>query len=89
VFGAELAAEVADVDVDDVGAGVEVKAPDVAEDLLAGEDLARVAEEQLGEGKLASAEVDEAVADVRAPGAKVEAEIAALEHGDFGSVLVA
>ena len=37
VLGPELAAQVADVDVDDVGAGVEVEAPDAGEQLLAAE----------------------------------------------------
>ena len=40
--GAELLAQVADVDVDDVRAGVEVVAPHVVEQLLAGEHLAGV-----------------------------------------------
>ena len=59
---AELAAQVADVDVDDVGAGVEVVAPHVGEQLLAGQHLAGVAQEGLGQGELAGGEVDGAAA---------------------------
>ncbi len=45
---AQLAAQVADVDIDDVGARVVLVAPDGAQDLLAGEHPAAVAQ-QVGE----------------------------------------
>jgi serine/threonine protein kinase len=45
----DLVAQVADVDVHDVGAGVEVVVPDGREDLLPAENLARVAHEVLKE----------------------------------------
>src|SRR5687767_14802149 len=46
---AELLAQVPDVDVHDVRAGVEVVAPDAAQELLAAENVARILEEDLGE----------------------------------------
>ena len=57
-LGAELAAQVADVDVDHVGARVEVVAPDVVEQLLAAEHLAGVQHEDLGQRELARGQVD-------------------------------
>ena len=64
--GAELLAQVADVDVDDVGAGVEVVPPHVDEQLLARQHLAGVAQEDLGQCELPGRQVDLAAAD-RAP----------------------
>ena len=55
-----LRAQVADVDVDDVGAGVVVVAPHVGEQLLAAEHLAGVAQEHLEHRELARAELDRA-----------------------------
>ena len=77
--GAELLAQVADVDVDDVGAGVEVEAPDLVEQLLAGQHLAGVGHEDLGERELARRQVDLLAADGGPAGAEVEADAAGLE----------
>src|SRR5450631_3358112 len=49
---AELAPQVADVDVDDVGHGHEVVVPDVLRDLRAGEHAIRIAGEVLQDGVL-------------------------------------
>ena len=68
-LGPELAAQVADVDVDDVGAGVEVVAPDVREQLLAAEDLARVAQERLQQRELLGRQLGLAAALARRRGA--------------------
>ena len=54
---AELAAQVADVDVDDVRARVEVVAPDVREQLLAAQHLAGVAQERLQQRELLGREL--------------------------------
>src|SRR5919202_1720185 len=51
-----LVPEVPDVDVYDVGTGVEVGAPDAGEYLLAREDLPRVAHEALQKRELAAGE---------------------------------
>src|ERR671916_1357134 len=53
----QLVAQVADVDVDYVGAGVERVIPDGGEDLLPTHDLPRVAHEVLEQGELAAREV--------------------------------
>ena len=54
--------QVADVDVDDVGPRVVVEPPDLGEQLLAGEDLARLPHERLEQRELPCAEVDGAFA---------------------------
>ena len=56
---AELAAQVPDVDVDDVGAGVEVVPPHVGQKLFARQHLPGMAEEHLGEGELACRQLDD------------------------------
>ena len=73
----ELAAQVADVDVDDVAAGVEVDAPHRVEELLAREHLARVAHEVLEQRELAARQVDLDVVAARGDaGLGVEREVA-------------
>ena len=70
-FSPELFAQMADVDFDDVGAGIVLEAKDAIEDFAAGHDLARMLEKQHEQRKLATREIDarafdggEAVADV-------------------------
>src|SRR4051794_32798676 len=75
----ELLAQVADVDVHNVRAGVEVEAPDLVEELLAREDLAGVHHERLRQRELACRQLELALADGRATGADVEADTAGLE----------
>src|SRR4051794_21700251 len=53
----QLLSEAADADVDDVGARVELIAPDLREQPLAAEDLARVARELEDQPELALREV--------------------------------
>ena len=83
---AELLAQVADVHVDDVGGGVEVIAPHLAEQLLACEDLAGVAKERFGEREFAGAEVDRAAGDVHLAGAQVQCGVAGVQQRLFGGV---
>src|SRR5437764_8471921 len=74
-LGLRLAAQVAHVDVERVGSGPEVVAPDPVVDLGPAEDLVRVPEEQLEEGELGAGEGQLPLA---APGpvlADVEAEV--------------
>ena len=63
----ELAPQVAHVDLDDVRAGIEVVAPDGAEDLLAAEHLAGVAQEVGEQVELArgEAQLDAVARDLR------------------------
>ena len=82
-FGAELAPQVANVNVDDVGARVEVVAPDVAEQLFAGEYLARVSEEHLREHELSGRQLHEPTVDAGSASAKVEGEVTMLEYRDL------
>src|ERR1700693_3980852 len=56
---AELAAQIPDVHVDDVGAGVVVVAPDRAQDLLAGEDVTAVSHQVREQLKLGRREAYE------------------------------
>ena len=56
----ELAAQVADVDLERVRARPEVVAPHVLEDLRAGEDLARVVHQQFQQQELGAGELDAA-----------------------------
>src|SRR5690554_3976631 len=73
--GAELLAQVADVDVDDVGAGVEVVAPHVREQLLTRQGLTAVADQHLGERELARRQLDLAVPGIRPTAAQVETDV--------------
>src|SRR4051794_41580587 len=61
---AELGAETADVDIDDIGARVEAAAPDLLEQLGAGAHLALLEDEVLEQQELARGERDRAVAGV-------------------------
>ena len=63
VLGAELGAEAAHVDVDGAGAAEVVVAPDLLEQLRAGEDAARVLGEVLQELELLEGQVERAAAD--------------------------
>src|SRR5680860_1253906 len=58
----DLAAQVADVDLDDVGIPVEVRGPDVAQQGVLGDSLAGVARQVLQEGELARGQLDEGLA---------------------------
>jgi len=87
-FGAEFAAQVAHIDVDDVRLGIEVVTPDVAEELLAGEDLARMAEKRFRKGEFACRQVDDAVADGGLAGAEVELQSTVGQHGQISGPAV-
>ena len=76
----ELAAQVADVDLQHLGPGVEVKAPDGVEDLLAREHLVGVASEVGEQLELARGELDIAAVALDPTRAQVEADITGLEH---------
>src|ERR1700753_1199371 len=78
--GPELLAQVADVDIDDVGPGVEVVAPDVAEQLLARQHLTRVAQERLGQRELAGRQLDGAGADRGPAAAQNEGQVGVAPH---------
>src|SRR5579884_1988600 len=57
----ELAAQIGDVDLQGVGAGAEVVAPDLLEDLRAGEHHPRVAEEELEQPELGAGQLHSAL----------------------------
>jgi cellulose synthase/poly-beta-1,6-N-acetylglucosamine synthase-like glycosyltransferase len=73
---AQLASQVADVDVDHVGLGVEVIAPDVRQQLLARQHLVGVAQECLGQGELPPGQLDRPVGHRGPPGAQVQGHVA-------------
>ena len=81
-LSAQFVAQVGDVDVDDVRAGVEVEAPDVAQELFAAEYLARVAQEHLREGELAGRQVHPLAVDLGATGAVVQHQAAMFQVVD-------
>src|SRR5256714_7903940 len=64
---AQLLPQAANADVDDVGAGVEVVAPDLGEQALAAQDLARIGGELVEQLELAVGELDDGVAGARLP----------------------
>src|SRR5919206_3666065 len=64
---AELLAQAAHADLDDVRARVEVVAPDLGEQALAAHDLARMEREVVQEPELSVGEVGRAVLERRAP----------------------
>src|SRR4051794_6680584 len=65
VLRPELRAQPSDVDVDGPGAAEVVVAPDLLEQLLAGEDAARVLGQELEELELLEREVERSPADLR------------------------
>src|SRR2546422_10211284 len=73
-LGAELLAQAADADVDDVRARVEVVAPDLGEQALAAHDLAGVQHQVLEEPELAVGEVRDVLAEERLPPREVRSE---------------
>src|SRR5919201_2355062 len=60
---AELLAQAADADLDDVRAGIEVVAPHLGEQALAADDLARMLQEVVQEAELPVGEVGRAVVE--------------------------
>src|SRR3954463_9618001 len=75
--GAQLAAQPADADVDDVRLGIELTAPDLAEQLLARADIAAAEHEVAQQLELTPGQADRAAAGVG--GASVEVD---LDAGD-------
>src|SRR5215210_6659675 len=78
---AELAAQVADVDLQHLRARVEVEPPDRVEDLLPREHLVRVARQIREQLELARRELHLAPLALHAAGAQVDPHAARLEHG--------
>src|SRR5436190_12314243 len=70
--GAELVAETADADVHDVRVRIEVIAPDLGEQPLAADDLARTFEQPVQDLELAVGEIDNAVAELRLAAGEIE-----------------
>src|SRR5258708_26458708 len=74
-IGFGLAAEVADVDLERVGVGAEVVAPDAIEDDLARHDLPGVSQQQLEERELRTCQLHRPVASLHDASGRLEAEI--------------
>src|SRR2546423_4894457 len=79
-FRAELLAQAADADLDDVRARVELVAPDLGQQALAAHDLPRVAREVVEEPELAVRQIGRPVLERRAPPRQVEGEPADTHH---------
>ena len=77
----DLATQVADVDLDDVGIAVEVVIPDVAEDLTLRPHLPRVSHEVFENRELTARQLDVSVAAGHPARARVEAEVTRRQHG--------
>src|SRR5512133_3042978 len=70
--GPELLAQAPDADVDDVGVRVEVIAPDLGEEALAADDLARALEQAVQDLELAVGELHEPVPELSLAAGEVE-----------------
>ena len=79
--GIYLVPEVADVDVDHVGAGVEGVVPDCGEDLLPAQHLTGMAHEVLEEHELAAGEVHGLLAAPHPARAEVDPQVSGLDPG--------
>jgi hypothetical protein len=77
----ELVAQVAHVDLDDVGVALELVVPDMLEDLTLGDGLAPAVEQELQQGQLPGRELHLDRAPPGPLGGRVEAQVAGLEHG--------
>src|SRR5687767_8393091 len=77
----QLLAEVPNIDIHDIRAGIEVVAPDVAQELLAAEHLPRMPEEHVGEAELPSGQLDAPGADGQPSRPQIEHRVADLEDG--------
>src|SRR5436190_3813129 len=80
LLAVDLAADTPDIDVDDVGGGIEVKIPDVLQQQCARHDLALVANEVFENLKFARQELDIAPAARHRARNEVELEIADAQH---------
>src|SRR2546430_2208303 len=78
-LSAELLAQTADADVDDVRARIEVVAPHVREQPLAADDLARVHDEQVQEAVVPVGEIADELAEPGDAGGAVDGEALRLE----------
>src|SRR5579875_3974918 len=79
-LGFRLPPQVADVHLERVGVGPEVVTPDPVEDQLAGEHLARVAQQQLQQEELRARQLDASLATEHLAGAGIEGEVAEAQH---------
>src|SRR5512135_3785709 len=80
VAGCELAAQVADVDLEHLGARLEVEVPHRVEDLLAREHLIGMAGQVREQLEFTCRQLDLAGIALDATGAQVEADVAGLKH---------
>src|SRR5436190_22678700 len=77
----QFATEVADIDVQHVGSGVVVVAPDRIQDLRPGEDLIGVTHQIRKELEFSSGQSDRTSGTADVPGAEVEHDVPDLERG--------
>jgi len=86
VAGVDLAAEIVDVDVDNIGHGVKVQAPDLFNDGSARDGLAGVTHEKFEQGKFLGAQLDGTTAALHGVGDAIELEIFDAEKDTDGAV---
>src|SRR5204862_7784649 len=72
--GAALLAQAPDADIDDVGVGVEVVAPDLREEPLAADHLACALEQAVQDLELAVGELHKAIPELSLPAGEVQRE---------------
>src|SRR6266566_3739413 len=75
----DLVAQVPDVDVDEIRAGLEAELPGAFEQLASRQSLAAPAEQQLEQGELLRRQLELRLAAPGAPGRRIEAQIARLQ----------
>src|SRR5262245_8339329 len=77
----DLAAHAPDVDVDDVGGGIEVQVPDMLQQHRARNHLVLIAHQVLENLKLARKQLDRPSGTARRPRHEIEFEVAHAQHG--------
>src|ERR671915_507784 len=76
----DLAAQIADVDLDHVDIPVVVSVPDMVEDLGLGDHLTAAPQQELQQGELARGQLDRDAAAGNLPGGGVEPQVAGCQH---------
>src|SRR5262249_54305767 len=89
VFVADLVAQAADVDLDDVRIGDVVVTPDAVEERLAGEDLTGMGDQEFEEVEFARGQLDRTIGAPDLPGLAVDGQVAEAEAAGQTEVVTA
>src|SRR5438876_12035710 len=80
LLAVDLAADTSQIDVDDVGCGIEMEVPDVLQQHGAGNNLALIANQVLKNLEFTRQEFDFAAGAARCPGDEIKFQIADAQH---------